>query len=203
MSHTMAILVTAFSLAVLAPAGTAAGQRPASEGASAAVQDNGPRLMEAYHLGPGDQLRVELYGEPQLSQSLQVRPDGKITMPLVGELVAAGMTPLDLRDNLTEAYREYISNPVVTVIVVEANAAVAYVMGEVENPGPLPLNGPVTVLQALAMAGGFKDFANTRNIRVLRQGPNGQQIIRFNYRDAARGVGDPVYLQPGDTVIVP
>jgi polysaccharide export outer membrane protein len=132
-----------------------------------------------------------------------VRPDGKITLPLVGDLAATGATPIELRDAVAGRLKEYMTNPVVTVIVVEAAAATAYVMGEVNHPGTVTLqNGPVTVLQALAMAGGLKDFADVKNIRVLRRAQNGVQLIGFNYKDAVRG-GAPVYLRPGDTVIVP
>ena len=134
---------------------------------------------------------------------MQVRPDGKITLPLVGDIVATGKTPLELRDTITTALKEYMTNPVVSVIVVEAIASTAYVLGEVAHPGAVTLQGPVTVLQAIAMAGGLKDFADSKNIRILRKGPVGIQTIAFNYKDAVKGVGGQVYLRPGDTVIVP
>ncbi|HXE80113.1 MAG TPA: polysaccharide biosynthesis/export family protein, partial [Vicinamibacterales bacterium] len=156
-----------------------------------------------YRLGPGDKLRVEVYRDPQLSQSLQVRPDGKITLPLVGDVQAAGLTPLELRDRLTQALREYVTNPVVTVIVVEAVPPLVYVIGEVGSPGSIPMHGPMSVLQALAMAGGFRDFANTKKIQILRRTSKGQQRIAFNYKEALASTGPPMMLQPGDTVIVP
>jgi polysaccharide export outer membrane protein len=152
---------------------------------------------------PSDKLRVEVYRDAQLSQSVQVRPDGKITMPLLGDIEAAGRTPIELRDAITTALKEYVNNPVVTVIVVEATAPTAYVVGEVNNPGAIALNGQMTVLQALAVAGGLKDFANAKNIRILRNGVAGVQTIGFNYRDAVKGETGPVYLRPGDTVVVP
>jgi polysaccharide export outer membrane protein len=156
-----------------------------------------------YRLGAGDKLRIEVYKDPQLSQSVQIRPDGKITLPLLGDVEAANTTPIELRDTLTRQLKEYMTNPVVTVIVVEATAATAYVMGEVNHPGAVPLQGgQMTVLQALAMAGGLKDFANDKNIRILRRSVLGVQAIDFNYRTAIRG-GAPVYLRPGDTVVVP
>jgi polysaccharide biosynthesis/export protein len=156
-----------------------------------------------YRLGPGDKLRIEVYKDTQLSQSVQIRPDGKITLPLVGDLVATGRTPIELRDVITTALKEYVNNPSVTVIVVEATAATAYVMGEVNHPGAIALQGDMTVLQALAMAGGLRDFADAKNIRILRKGPAGVQTIRFNYKEASRGEGSPMYLRPGDTVIFP
>jgi polysaccharide export outer membrane protein len=121
----------------------------------------------------------------------------------VGDLLAIGRTPIELRDYITTALKEYVNNPSVTVIVVEATAATAYVMGEVNHPGAVALQGDMTVLQALAMAGGLRDFADAKNIRILRKGAAGVQTIRFNYKEAAKGEGAPVYLRPGDTVIVP
>ena len=162
-----------------------------------------PKMMEEYRLGPGDKLRIEVYKDAQLSQSVQVRPDGKITMPLIGDLEANERTPLELRDTIATMLKEFMTNPVVTVIVVEATAAVAYVVGEVNHPGSVPLQGgQLTVLQALAIAGGLKDFANTKNIRILRRSRTGLNTIGFDYKDALRGA-TPVYLQPGDTLIVP
>ena len=156
-----------------------------------------------YRLVAGDKLRIEVYRDPQLSQNLQVRPDGKITLPLVGDLVAAGETPASLRDSLTTALREYINNPVVTVIVVEAQPQTVSVMGEVNNPGVQPLKYPMSVIDALATAGGFKDFANTKNIVIRRMTPTGVQTIKFNYKDAIKSDSKPLYLQPGDVIIVP
>ena len=162
-----------------------------------------PTALAEYRIGNGDKLRVEVYKDQQLSQSVQVRPDGRITLPLVGDLDAADQTPVELRDTITTALKAYVTNPTVTVIVVEATAAIAYVMGEVNHPGAVTLQGgPLTVLQALAMAGGFKDFADINNIRVLRRTPSGVQTITFNYKDAIRGA-PPVYLRTGDTVVVP
>src|SRR5215467_8964539 len=118
-----------------------------------------------YHLGLGDKLRIEVYRDAQLSQSVQIRPDGKITLPLVGDLEANGRTPIELRDLIAQQLKEYVTNPVVTVIVVETKAPVAYVMGEVNHPGSVAMQDEqLTVLQALAMAGGLKDFADSKGI---------------------------------------
>lgn len=156
--------------------------------------------QDEYRIGPGDKLRIEVYKDPQLSQSVQVRPDGKITLPLVGDMDATNQTPLELRDAIAKSLKEYITTPTVTVIVVEAVASKVFVMGEVSKPGPVDVHGPTTILQALAMAGGFKEFANTKDIVVLRQ--NGQQQIHFNYKDVVNGDAKPIYLRSGDTVIV-
>jgi polysaccharide biosynthesis/export protein len=164
---------------------------------------NGASTAKDYRLVAGDKLRIEVYRDPQLSQNLQVRPDGKITLPLIGDVMAAGETPSSLRDTLTTSLREYINNPVVTVIVVEAQPQTISVMGEVNNPGVQPLKYPMSVIDALAIAGGFKDFANTKNILIKRVTPTGVQTIKFNYKDAIKSDGKPMYLQPGDVIIVP
>lgn len=156
-----------------------------------------------YRLVAGDKLRIEVYRDPQLSQNLQVRPDGKITLPLIGDVMAAGETPSSLRDTITTALRDYINNPVVTVIVVEAQPQTVSVMGEVNAPGVQPLKYPMTVIDALANAGGFKDFANTKNIVIRRTTPTGVQTIKFNYKDAIKSDAKPMFLQPGDVIIVP
>lgn len=206
----MSILTTTFALFALA--GTALAQTPVAPlpgdhetanrtlpppAASAAATANDYRLMV------GDKLRVDVYKDPQLSQSLQIRPDGKITLPLVGDVPAAGRTSTELRDAITANLKEYIAQPVVTVIVVETVPPVVYVMGEVNSGGPQPMHGPTSVLQALAMAGGFKDFAHTKDIRILRKTPTGIKTIEFNYNDAIKSTQAPLLLQPGDTIIVP
>ena len=157
-----------------------------------------------YRLVPGDKLRIEVYRDAQLSQSLQVRPDGKITLPLIGDVPAEGRTSTELRDALVTSLKEYNTNPVVTVIVVETVPPVFYVIGEVNSPGTFPIKGQVSAVQALAMAGGFKDFAKTKNIKILRKAKGGtQEGVRFNYKDAIEGTGAPLYIQPGDTIVVP
>jgi len=177
--------------------------------ALAAGPENGASNPAAtdYHLGLGDKLRIEVYKDAQLSQSVQIRPDGKITLPLLGDLDANGRTPIELRDLITQQLKDYMTNPVVTVIVVETKAPVAYVMGEVYRPGAVTLGDEqLTVLQALALAGGLKDFADTKNIHILRRadksGKKTEQTISFNYKEALKG-STPVYLAPGDTVVVP
>ena len=162
-----------------------------------------PTVADEYRMGAGDKLRIEVYKDPQLSQSAQVRPDGKITLPLVGDMMASGLTPIELRNAITTSLKDYITNPTVTVIVVEATAATAYVMGEVNHPGAVNLQAPLTIIQALALAGGLKDFADAKNIRVLRKGPSGVQTLTFNYKEALKSAGAPIYLRPGDTVVVP
>jgi polysaccharide export outer membrane protein len=191
-------------LCTLAPRAAAAGPHPpalAESDKKPAPQT--PSGLDEYRLTPGDKLRIEVYKDPQLSQSVQVRPDGKVTLPLIGDIDANGRTPLELRESISAALKEYVTNPTVTVIVVEATTASAYVMGEVNHPGAVNLQTPLTVMQALALAGGLKDFADVKNIRILRKNPAGMQMIPFNYRDALKSTRAPIYLRAGDTVVVP
>jgi len=203
----LSYLVAAFACAAPASAQyVAARSQPGtpSDAADKKPRPQAPTASDEYRLGPGDKLRIEVYKDAQLSQSVQVRPDGKITLPLAGDIDASGKTPLELRDTVGKALKEYMTNPVVTVIVVEASAATAYVIGEVARPGAVNLQqGPLTVLQAIALAGGLKDFADAKNIRILRKSASAVQTIAFNYKDALKGNGAPVYLRPGDTVVVP
>jgi polysaccharide biosynthesis/export protein len=210
MKHTSPFLTLAAAAALLAIA-----PRPAVAGPHTTIardhrddrdkkaSPQAPAAGDEYRLGPGDKLRIEVYKDAQLSQSAQVRPDGKITLPLIGDLEASGRTPLELRDTIATALKEYITNPTVTVIVVEALASQVFVMGEVTHPGPMQLHGPTTILQVLAMAGGFKEFANTKDVKVMRATTNGMQTLRFNYKEAVNGDTKPFYLRSGDTVIVP
>jgi polysaccharide export outer membrane protein len=214
----MLILKTAKTIAVsllLLPglAGAALAQ-----GASSAPQSADARTASApapvgttgaattdYRLIAGDKLRIEVYKDAQLSQALQIRPDGKVTLPLAGDVMAAGRTSLELRDAISEALKEYIANPVVTVIVTETAPQLVYVQCEVKMPGALTLvNGRMSILQALAMAGGFTDFANKKDIRIIRKTATGVQNLKFNYKDAIdeESKREPLQLLAGDTVIV-
>jgi polysaccharide biosynthesis/export protein len=155
-----------------------------------------------YRLVSGDQLRIEVYKEPQLSHGLQVRPDGKITLPLIGDVPAAGRTAAELRETLETSLKEHLRNPVVTVIVVETMPQTIHVMGEVNAPGPQVMNGDLNIIQALAAAGGFKLFADQDEIKILRKGPKGPTPLMFNYKKAIKGEGEILPLRPGDTIIV-
>jgi polysaccharide export outer membrane protein len=197
MSHrafTLRLAVAAAAVALFLPRGLSAADPPGRP-------DTSPVVGE-YRLGAGDKLRIEVYKDAQLSQSVQIRPDGKITLPLVGDIEATDRTPLELRDQITKQLRDYMTNPVVTVIVVEALSAQVFVTGEVAKSGPVALHGPLNILQAIAMAGGFNEWANKKDVRILRQGPTGVQTLHFNYQDAINGEVRPLYLRAGDTVIV-
>ena len=200
------LVFTALSLAAqLGAASAGQAQTPVgTSGTTASASTSSAASSNDYRLVSGDKLRIEVYKDTQLSQSLQVRPDGKITLPLVGDVTASGRTSMELRDAIAGSLKEYIKEPVVTVIVVETAPQVVYVTGEVTKPGPVTISGPLTILQALAMAGGFTDFANRKEILILRNGPSGQKTLTFNYKDAVDPDTRraPLQLQPGDTVIV-
>jgi len=189
---TTALFTTAFTAALL----TAAPAFAADENVVT------PPAPGEYRVSQGDKLRIEVYKDAQLSQNVQVRPDGKITLPLIGDVQADSKTPIQLRDLITSQLKTYMTNPVVTVIVVETKPAVAYVTGEVNHPGAVQIQDePLTVLQALALAGGLKDFANEKDIKIIRKGVKRGEPISFNYKEALRGAA-PVYIHAGDTIIV-
>jgi polysaccharide biosynthesis/export protein len=209
------LIVTALAFTLLpgiaraqSPIGTSGSTASAPRPAPAPVppaRTNAAANSADYRLAAGDKLRIEVYKDTQLSQSLQIRPDGKITLPLVGDVPAAGRTSVELRDAIAGALEEYIAKPVVTVIVTETTPQVVYVTGEVNKPGALPVsNGQMSIIQAIAMAGGFTDFANKKDIRVLRKNATGMQTLRFNYKEAIDDESrrEPLPLLPGDTVIV-
>jgi len=157
-----------------------------------------------YVIGADDTIRVSVWKEPDMNVTLPVRPDGKISMPLLDDVQAAGMTPMELAASIKEKLKKYISDPRVTVVVTAMNSQRIYVLGEVTHTGAMPLLPHMTVLQALSSAG-FTQFANLKSIYLLRT-ENGQQTkIRFNYKDAVKG-RDPqqnIVLKPGDTIVVP
>jgi polysaccharide biosynthesis/export protein len=158
-----------------------------------------------YVIGPEDVLTVVFWREKDLSADAAVRPDGMISLPLLNDVQASGLTPEALRLQLTEAAAKFVTDPTVTVVVKEINSRKVFITGMVAKPGPYPLTAPTTVMQLLAMAGGVHEFADAKNISILRV-ENGRQVaLRFNYRDVLRrrNLQQNIELQPGDTVVVP
>ncbi|HEX4020246.1 MAG TPA: polysaccharide biosynthesis/export family protein [Acidobacteriaceae bacterium] len=158
-----------------------------------------------YKIGVSDVLAINVWKEPDISRSLSVRPDGFITLPLIGDIKAAGKTPNGLRDALVIALRKYIDSPQVTVIVTEARSQRFNVLGQVTRPGAYALNNGTGVLDALAIAGGLREFAKKNKIYVLRV-VNGERMrIPYNYKAVLSGKSDSseLLLQAGDTVVVP
>ena len=157
-----------------------------------------------YVIGADDTLHISVWKEPDLSEQLPVRPDGKISMPLLNDITAAGLTPLQLKDQITEKLKKYIADPRVTVVVVAMNSRRIFVTGEVVHSGPITLLPHMTVLQALAQAG-FTQFANPKAIYLLRTENGKQQKIPFNYKEVVKGnhPEENIELKPGDTLVVP
>lgn len=178
---------------------TAADGRSATSAPPAAHDDS-------FIIGKNDVLAINVWKEPDISRSIPVRSDGKISLPLVGEIQAAGETPLKLEQNIASRLKNYIEEPEVTVIVQQINSEKFNILGMVTKPGTYPLVGSATVLDAIALAGGFRDFAKQKSIYVLRQNPDGSQArLPFNYKEVIKGrnTNQNVSLQPGDTIVVP
>src|SRR6266566_1336400 len=203
----MALLVSALSTGAWAQAGAkdekgkdkAKPPQP-SQGQSAPA----PAVSPDYIIGPEDTLHISVWKEPDLTATLPVRPDGKISMPLLNDVQAAGLKPMQLADSITERLRKYIADPRVTVVVTAMNSQRIYVLGEVLHTGAMPLSPGMTVLQALASAG-FTQFANTKGIYVLRVENGRQQKIPVNYKQLVKGeaMGQNILMKPGDTIVVP
>jgi polysaccharide export outer membrane protein len=183
-----------------APASTKASPAPSPAPAATKAHD------DSFIIGNDDFLAIDVWKEPEVSRSLPVRSDGRISLPLVGEVQATGRTPLQLEQEIADKLRAYIKEPEVTVMVQQINSEKFNILGQVSKPGSYPLTLATTVLDAIAAAGGFRDFAKQKSIYILRQNANGgESRILFNYKDVIKGK-DPeqnVKLQPNDTVVVP
>ena len=157
-------------------------------------------------IGNDDVLAISVWKEPELTKSVPVRSDGKISLPLVGEIQAAGQTPHQLEQVITDKLKSFITTPEVTVVVEKVNSRKYNVLGEVTKPGSYPLTTEMTVMDAIAAAGGFRDFAKKSGVYVLRKSPNGQEAhLKFNYKDFVKGNNSAqnIKLEPNDTIIVP
>ncbi len=191
-----------------APA-TAAADKQASEKQSGDNPGEGSRTAHSdssYVIGADDVLAINVWKEPDVSRSVPVRSDGKISLPLVGELTAGGQTPLQLEQEITKRLANYISEPEVTVIVTDSKSQRINILGMVARPGTYMLTGSATILDAIAMAGGFKDFAKQKQIYVLRANADGtEKRLTFNYKEVIKGQNPEqnIRLLPRDTVVVP
>ncbi len=189
-----------------APDGGAATQGDAPGADRSHAAESGEAHNGSYVIGNDDELAISVWKELDLTRTVPVRSDGKISLPLIGEVQAAGKTPLELEAAITERLKSYITDPQVAVIVQKVNSRKFNVLGEVNKPGSYPLGVPTTILDAIATAGGFRDFAKKKGVYVLRQEPNGSvQRIQFNYAAFLKGKNSAqnIYLEPHDTVIVP
>jgi len=181
-------------------------QKPAAGGdAKSATPASVPAAEEEYKIGPQDVLRVDVWKEAELTRTVPVRPDGKISLPLLNDVQASGLTPSQLAKVLTDGLKKFINEPQVTVTVSEINSRRVYVTGEVAHAGAFPLLPNMTVLQALSSSGGFSQFAKVKAIYVLRNEDGKQVKHPFNYKEvlAGRNAEQNILLLPGDVIVVP
>jgi polysaccharide biosynthesis/export protein len=201
-------MLALFLLAIPASAQTNAGGRRPAQDATAAGDSTAAKSVTTdpnYVIGPQDVLDINVWKEAELTRLVPVRPDGKISMPLLNDVQAAGLTPGQLAAQITEGLKKFVTNPQVTVIVTQINSQRIYILGEATRPGAYPLLPSMTVLQALSSAGGFTIFANTKKIYVLRQTSGKQEKFPFNYKDALEGKHPEqnIVLKAGDEIVVP
>ncbi len=179
---------------------------PSNTGAAASMPSPTPIPITDYVIGPEDMLQITVWKNESLSRAIAVRPDGKISLPLLHDVQAAGLTPMQLQEKLAIALGEFMPNPEVSVSVTDVRSYRVSVLGEVQKPGVLQLKSDTTVLEALALAGGFRDFASPGKIMIIRKNGDGQtRKIPFNYNRVVkdnRGEGN-VTLKSGDVVVVP
>jgi polysaccharide export outer membrane protein len=201
------VVVLSSGLAALTFAGVASAQEILAS-APAAVTD-APAIRPAvdtpdgFVIGPDDVLSIVFWRDKEMTTQVTVRPDGKITLPLVDEVQAAGLTPAGLRAQLIEASKRFFGNPTITVIVNEIHSRKVFITGQVVKPGPYVITTPTTVLQLIAMAGGLKDFADSSNIVIVRREAGRPSSHAFNYKEIRRNLHQNIELKPGDTVLVP
>lgn len=199
-----------FSLLLLAPwahaqqsaAGTQSGQTSqVTPGTNAKAATDDPN----YLIGPQDILDINVWKEGELTRSVPVRPDGKISLPLLNDVQAAGLTPMQLAARITTGLKKYMDDPQVTVVVTQINSQRIYILGEVNRAGAFPLLPGMTMLEALSSAGGFTMFAKTTKIYLLRKENGTQQKYPFNYKDVLKGKApqENIQLRAGDTIVVP
>jgi polysaccharide biosynthesis/export protein len=212
MGNTLVASLAFLLFLTLPQAGRAAARAAAQSGNSAATaaSDNSPMPKSAtmdpdYVIGLGDVLNINVWKEPEVSSSVPVRPDGKISLPLVNDIQAAGLTPMQLGQAIHEKLLKYIEQPQVTVVVTAVNSRMVYLVGEVARAGSFALLPDMTVLQALSAAGGLSPFADSKNIYVLRNENDKPRRIPFNYKEALKGEHPEqnIELKPGDTIVVP
>jgi polysaccharide export outer membrane protein len=158
-----------------------------------------------YIIGPTDILEIHVWREPDLSRTIPVRPDGKITLPLLNDVQASGLTPLELKAGIEKQLAEFVESPIVSVAVQEIHSKNIFVLGQVESPGQYPLQQDLTVLQALSLAGGLAEWADKGDVVILRKENGKHSRIKFDYKNVSKGkhLEKNIVLQPGDTIIVP
>ena len=201
----LSVLLFGWALLVT-PAWAQTADKNASGSSGKAVETAAAVAPDAdYRIGPQDVVRIDVWKEPDISRTIPVRPDGKISVPLLNDVQASGLTAMQLAGSLREGLSKYLTNPQVTVTVTEINSRRVYLTGEVNRPGAIPLLPNMTVLQALSSGGGFTQFAKLKNIYVMRT-ENGKQVkYPFNYKEVVKGnhPEQNILLQPGDVIVIP
>ena len=159
----------------------------------------------SYIIGPNDLLTIHVWREPDLTQDVSVLPDGRITFPLIGEIMAQGRTVLELKMAITEKIKNFVTAPEVTVIVRESRSRIIHTIGQVNSPGPQLMAPNMTVLQALSAAGGFAEWANRKKILIIRREGDKEIQLRFNYKEfiSGKNIKQNIFLKPNDTIVVP
>ncbi len=204
---TVCILISGWVAAQTEPAKNENGSKQETQATANDPSGTATRAHDAtYIIGDDDVLAINVWKEPEVSRTVPVRSDGKISLPLAGEVQASGETPLQLEKLLAAKLQSFISEPEVTVIVTEVKSQKFNILGQITRPGTYPLTNASTVLDAIAIAGGFRDFAKQKSIYVLRQNSDGTQSrLPFNYKDVIKGKNSAqnIKLQPRDTIVVP
>ena len=199
-------LVAAFVAVMANVSGATPSQSPAAPAASRVAPAPAPAAVPAgYKIGAEDVIGIVFWREAEMNGDVTVRPDGRITVPLIGEIQAEGLTPEMLRDQIQAAAGKYISAANVSVVVRQINSRKVFITGRVTTPGTYPLAGPRTVMQVIALAGGLNEYADAKQITVLRIQNSRSQTFKFNYKDVAKGkkLEQNIMLEPGDTIVVP
>ena len=174
------------------------------QGSSHIAQSIPPPSVQ-YTIGPEDIIRVDVWKEPELSLSVPVRTDGKISLPLIHDIHVVGLTPLELKNDITKKLSKYIENPTVSVIIEEIKSLKIFIVGNVNQPGVYDVKREVNILQAISMAGGFTEWAKKRKIKIFRKYGGIEQVITVNYNKIISGEHPElnIPLQPGDSIVVP
>jgi polysaccharide biosynthesis/export protein len=198
MTFTMIWAMLVFLCPVVAYAQAEKGSLSKKQAQAEVVSDS-----NQYVIGPEDSLYVHVWKEENLSRTVPVRVDGKISLPLIDEIQAAGLTPLQLKENLVKKFREFVDIPNVSVIVMEANSFKVFVSGYVKTPGAVRLRSETTILQVISMVGGFTEWANQKKVLVIRKEEGKEKRITVNYKKIVGGDEPNLVLKSGDTIIVP
>ncbi len=217
MTNTLRALFSVAAIATCSVASAAQAQAPAGKPAANPQAPAPTRPSQAppvvaaavippdYVIGVEDVLVIVFWREKDISSEVVVRPDGKITLPLINDVVASGLTPDQLRDVLAKEAERFIEEPAPSVVVKQINSRKVYITGEISKPGPYPLTGPTTILQLIAIAGGLREFAQKKDIVIMRNEGGKAITFQFNYAEVAnrKKLQQNILLKPGDTIVVP